>query len=494
MSSKKPEYFGTDGVRGTVGKFPLVPDFVVRLGLSTGIVMKKGRSRITILVGRDTRHSGQMLQSALTAGLLAAGATVIDLGIIPTPGVAFLVNKMGAQAGVVISASHNPVEQNGVKIINAAGSKLSAEDEVEIERLANQAQAENLIGSIVFGRCLDGAGYREIYIKDLLDEHPGLDLSKLTIALDCANGAASSYAPQCFASLGARLVTINAAPTGLNINNQAGSEQVRKHPQELFGLIKRSGASFGIAFDGDADRAVFLDERGELVDGDHTIAILADFLLRQDKLLGNTIVATNMRNQGLVDFVKERGLSFIETKVGDKYVTEKLVDLTKMYPMERKFGLGGEQAGHIILYDAEHNTGDGVRTALWIARAFVENQSVSFSGLANCIRKTPQVIASAHVHNRPPLESISELEQIKRNLPHTLPGLQRIELRYSGTELLFRAMLEGGQANTEQELAEAAWQMCRAVQKAAGHTAQDPASIEMLNVSRGGLLYPTLQE
>ena len=492
--SKKPELFGTDGVRGTVGKFPLVPEFVVKLGTATGAVMSKGQAAPTVLIGRDTRQSGQMLQSALTAGLLASGATVIDLGVMPTPGVAFLVNKLGAQAGVVISASHNPVEQNGIKIINADGSKLPESTEVEIERMAGNTELHATAPVHGYGRCLDGAGFRELYVAGLLAEHPELDLSAVTVVIDCANGAASSYAPECFARLGAKTITINASPTGVNINRFAGSEQVRKYPRDLFTLMQQHSAQFGIAFDGDADRAVFVDDRGELVDGDHILAILATYLQDHGKLLGNTIVATNMRNQGLVEFVQQRKINYIETKVGDKYVTEKLVALAKDDPQGAFIGLGGEQAGHIILYDPTHNTGDGIRTALWMIKAFVALKAESLSALAACVRKAPQVIASAHVTGKPALESIDELEQIKKSLTKELPDMQRMELRYSGTEPVFRAMLEGGFNNTEQELADMAWKMCRAVQKAAGVTARHPDSIEILNVSRGGLMIPHIEE
>ena len=222
-SEKKPSLFGTDGVRGIVGQFPLLPDFVLRLGAATGAVMLRSAVRPTIVVGRDTRQSGQLLQQALTAGLLTAGATIVDVGVIPTPGVAYLVRKLGAQAGIVISASHNPVDQNGIKIFNAASTKLSAEIEAEIEQLALSPHISEQPVSHRFGRCIDGNGMRELYLDDLLSEHPGLRLDGLTLLLDCANGAASWYASECFTRLGAQVVTIHASPTGLNINVKSGS-------------------------------------------------------------------------------------------------------------------------------------------------------------------------------------------------------------------------------------------------------------------------------
>ena len=488
MPHQTPTLFGTDGVRGTVGYFPLVPDFIVKLGLATGFVMKGSRTRPTIVVGRDTRQSGQMLQSALVAGLLSAGATIQDVGVIPTPGVAYLVRKLEAQAGVVISASHNPLEQNGIKIITSDGSKLSEETELEIEKLALDPNFGNKSPSSDFGRCIDGSGMRELYLDGLLVEHPDLYLDKFTLVLDCANGAASWYAPECLARLGAQVITIHASPTGSNINHKSGSEQVRKYPKDLYKLMQQYSANLGLAFDGDADRVVFVDEEGDLVDGDHVLAILADYLAPRGRLLGNTIVSTSMRNQGLVDFINTKNYNFIETKVGDKYVTEQLASLAIQSHLATDIGLGGEQAGHVILYDQEHNTGDGIRTALYVLRAVVEENSGSLSSLSRCIKKAPQVIASAYVSSKPNLKDIYELEQIKLGVANELSDIKRMELRYSGTEPLFRAMLEAGYSHSEQDLANIAWKMCRAVQKAASLDTQDQNSIEILNVSKGGLL------
>lgn len=491
MAASPLELFGTDGVRGVVGKFPLLPEFVLKLGLATGLVMRENERRPTVIIGRDTRQSGQTLQSALTAGMLSAGATIIDVGVIPTPGIAYLVRKLGAQMGVVISASHNPVEQNGIKIINSGGAKLPEKTERQIEALALDPSFLKEAPAGGFGRCIDGSGMKELYLDSLLVEHPDLDLSRYRIVLDCANGAASWYAPECLARLGAQIVTIHASPTGLNINHKSGSEQIRKCPGDLFHLMREYAADFGIAFDGDADRAVFVDDHGNLVDGDHMLAILAEYLQRQGRLLGNTLVTTSMRNQGLVEFVREKKFNFIETKVGDKYVTEELVGLAAQN-QSAGFGLGGEQAGHIILYDQEHNSGDGIRTALYVIRALVEAESDSLSALAGRIKKTPQVIASAFVDSKPDLDGIAELIRIKQDLGNELPDLRRMELRYSGTEPLFRAMLECGYRNSEQDLANAAWKICRAVQQAGGmRVGDDDQTVEILNVGRGGLLTPT---
>jgi phosphoglucosamine mutase len=488
MENSKPKYFGTDGIRGQVGEHPLVPEFVLQLGLATGHVMKGAHSNPTFVVGRDTRQSGEMLQNALVSGLLSAGVTIIDVGVIPTPGVAYLVRKLEAEAGVVISASHNPVGMNGIKIINRDGSKLDVETELAIERIALDEEAQKEVFSDVYGRVIDGSGMREMYIDGLIQEHAGMDLSELTIVLDCANGAASWYGPECLARFGARVITINASPTGRNINNQCGSEQIRQQPSDLHKLIQQYSANLGIAFDGDADRAVFVDEEGLLIDGDHVLAILAEYLNKEDRLFANAVVTTTMRNQGLRDFTEKNGFNFIETPVGDKYITEELVKLSKKTEIGNTIGLGGEQAGHIILFDREHNSGDGLRTALYLLRVLVESGSLSLAALAGRVEKTPQVIASAKVPAKPALDTLETLEKVKQEIEGEMK-IMRMSLRYSGTEPLFRAMLEAGYEHSEQELANAAHKICTTVQLAAGATEPEPDSIEILNVSEGGLLH-----
>jgi phosphoglucosamine mutase len=488
MKKTKPKYFGTDGIRGQVGEYPLVPEFMIHLGLATGHVMKEDESNPTFVIGRDTRQSGQMLQNALIAGLLSAGVTIIDVGVIPTPGVAYLVRRLDAEAGVVISASHNPVGMNGIKIINPDGSKLSEETELKIEEIALDDEARSRVTTEVFGRAIDGSGVREMYIDALIQEHPGLDLSELTIVLDCANGAASWYGPECLARLGAKVITIHASPTGRNINNQCGSEQIRQHPGDIHKLIQQYSAHLGIAFDGDADRAVFVDEKGLLIDGDHVLAILAEYLSEKDRLFANTVVTTTMRNQGLKDFTEKNGFDFIETPVGDKYITEELANLSKKIEIGDTIGLGGEQAGHIILFDREHNSGDGLRTALYLLHVLVDSGSLSLSTLAGRVQKTPQVIASARVSSKPELETLDTLEKVKQEIEAEMK-IMRMNLRYSGTEPVFRAMLEAGYEHTEQELANAPHKICTTVQLAAGEKEPDPDSIEILNVSEGGLLH-----
>lgn len=485
-TKKKRQYFGTDGVRGTVGQFPMVPEFATRLGYAAGKVLSKTDSSPTFVIGRDTRGSGEMLQSALTAGLLASGAIVVDLGVIPTPGVAFSVRRMEAEAGVVISASHNPVLENGIKFFNRSGLKLAEEVELAIESLLDQTmRLEENVG-MNFGRRVDGTDLRESYVDHLVDEHFGFSLEGLKLALDCANGAASWYAPQVFSRLGAEIAVINASPTGKNINAAAGSEHVRREPQDLKAVIDHFNANFGVVFDGDADRVIFMDETGNLVDGDHMLAILGDYFKAQEQLLADTVVSTTMRNGALVNYFAERDIDFIETRVGDKYVMAELQGLRAKARPIGQIGLGGEQSGHIILMDGDHATGDGLRSAVYLIRAFLSSGKRTLAELAESIHKYPQVIASAVVAEKIELDQLNRVQKLRRAIEEDLPGLTRLNLRYSGTEPKVRLMLEADNRHTVEELADKAFTLCEAVQAETG--TPEGRFMEVLNVNRGGLI------
>ncbi len=482
----KRHYFGTDGIRGKVGEFPLVPHFVTHLGFAAGIVLSRTVNQPTFVIGRDTRQSGEMLQSALTTGLLASGATVVDLGVMTTPGVAFMVRKINAEAGVVISASHNPVEENGIKFFNAEALKLSEDVELEIESLLNEPMDQLDSETKDYGRRIDGSDMRELYVNNLVDEHNGFSMDGLRLVLDCANGAASWYAPQVFSRLGADVVVIHASPTGKNINEHAGSEHVRRQPEDLHTLIEKFDANFGIVFDGDADRVIFVDEAGNLVDGDHMLAILADYFVSEGRLLGNTVVSTTMRNGALVKYFADRKIDFTETPVGDKYVMSELIGLKHQTDRPNQIGLGGEQSGHIILMDETHATGDGLRSAIYLIRAFMSSGKSTLAELADSIHKYPQVIASAVVAQKTDLDQLEQVTALREELERTLPGLTRLNLRYSGTEPKVRLMLEADNRHTEDELAQKAFTLCSAVQSATG--TPEGSFLEVLNVTRGGLV------
>ncbi len=480
------KWFGTDGVRGHVGHYPLTPSFVQKLGYFTGQVLGEASARPVIYVGRDTRQSGEMLQHALTSGLLASGFTVMDLGVCPTPGVSRLVKKMGANAGAVISASHNPVSENGIKFFNSSGYKLDEETEMGIEILLGGTADEWELPPLL-GKRVEASGLKEIYLEDLLVEHFDDELQSVTVVMDCANGAACGLAEQAFSRLGARVIAVHSSPTGLNINDRAGSEHVRKNPSEMGELIRLFQADFGVAFDGDADRTVLVDEQGNLIDGDHMLGILAGYLDGQGMLAGRAVVTTHMRNQGLRNYTDSKGLVLHETKVGDKYVVRKLVECAGE-GSQHGYALGGEQSGHVILLDDGHVTGDGIRTALFMARVFNRSGAESMCDMAGWMKKAPQVIASARVRTKPPLDGEPQYERVVQQAKKDLPGLLRIELRYSGTEPLFRAMLEADNRHSEQELADAAWKICDTVQTL---TETLDRSVEILNCTRGGILKPS---
>lgn len=486
------EYFGTDGVRGVVGEWPLVPEFCLYLGQAAGAVLGEETKNPTVVIGRDTRQSGQMLQEALTAGFLASGANVIDLGVIPTPGVAWILRSIGAQAGVVISASHNPPEQNGIKFFGRTGRKLPEDEEQRMEELlqpfinGGNSNHNNhpMSGGSKIGRLQDGKLLVERYIQGLIDEHPGLYLDGMTIVLDCANGAAYQVAPEVFGRLGARTVVIHASPNGWNINASAGSEHVRRQVRDISMLIEYYQADLGLAFDGDADRVILVDEKENLVDGDHMLGILAHYLDQKKKLLSRSVVTTWMRNSGLKNYLEQVDIRMFETPVGDKYVVEKLFELNKAVPDSTAIGLGGEQSGHIVLVDEEHSTGDGVRTALYMIRALRESGTGSLSSFTADLVKLPQIIASADVGHGPRMSkldlSVLEAETLKDH-----PGLMRINLRYSGTEPLFRVMLESDGGLDEKALASIATGLCRQMQLLAKVS---NGAIDILNSTRGGVL------
>jgi len=479
--------FGTDGIRGTVGQWPLVPDFILHLGQAAGNVIRGERREATVVIGRDTRQSGAMLQEALDAGLMSGGVHVIDLGVVPTPGVAWLVRHLDADAGVVISASHNPADQNGIKFFNRDGRKLPDELEAAIESYLPVTKDEPCRSVRVdarIGHVHNGEIFQEMYQRSLLAEHPGLNLDGVKIVMDCANGAASFIAPEVFSRLGAQVVAIHASPNGLNINVDAGSEHVRRSMEEMYLLIQHHQARFGLAFDGDADRVVFVDERGSLIDGDHMLGMLARYFDARGQLLGRSVVTTVMRNSGLKARLEQAGIRMFETPVGDKYVTDQIFALRDAETAPGMIGLGGEQAGHILIVDDGHPTGDGIRTALFVIRVFLESGASSLASFATEVGKTPQIIASAHVGNGSRI-SRKELDELEADLLARSVGIVRANLRYSGTEPLLRVMLESDGKVDEIGLAHIALGICRKAQATSGAAS---GHIDILNVTRGGVI------
>ena len=479
-------YFGTDGIRGTFGEEPMTPEFVYRLGLAAGKALSSDDGKQALFViGRDTRTSGPVLQRALATGLRETGARVLDLGIIPTPGIAYLAHFVGATAGAVISASHNPAAENGIKFLNNEGMKLSREQEEATEEALKQINNDR---SDFDDECLGEASPHlfQTYLQDLCESVSGLEMNNLRILMDCANGAAWKAGPEVFGRLGANLIAIHTENDGRYINVESGSEFMRSKPALVAQKLAEEKADLAIAFDGDTDRVILMDEKGNLIDGDHMLALLAEELHSQHRLLGDALVTTVMANGALRQFAAQKGFSLLQTPVGDKYVTEELIALAEQHDPNGKLGLGGEQSGHIILLDENHRTGDGIRTALFILHMLNETPGQKLSELAKRIEKFNQVVASCNVASKIDLATLPGFQERLERMQEELPGLVQWNSRYSGTEPKYRLMLEADQRSSPGDVARVAWEICDLIQKLTNTPAG--AKIEVLNVSQGGLM------
>jgi phosphoglucosamine mutase len=421
------KYFGTDGVRG-VANAELTPELAFRLGRFGGYVLTKDATRPKILIGRDTRISGHMLEGALVAGLLSIGAEVMRLGVISTPGVSYLTKALGAQAGVMISASHNPVADNGIKFFGPDGFKLSDDQELEIEELLDQSEDSlpRPTGADL-GQVSDyfegGQKYLQ-YLKQTVDE----DFDGLHIALDCAHGATSSLATHLFADLDADISTMGASPDGLNINEGVGST----HPEALAEMVKEKGADVGLAFDGDGDRIIAVDEHGTIVDGDQIMYICGKYLKSEGRLKQSTVVSTVMSNLGFHKGLEEHGIQSIQTAVGDRYVVEEM--------KTNGYNLGGEQSGHIIFLDY-NTTGDGLLTGIQLVN-IMKVTGKSLSELAGEMKKFPQKLVNVRVTDKHHVTDNEKVKNVIGKVEEEMNGNGRILVRPSGTEPLVRVMAE----------------------------------------------------
>ncbi|EPZ39182.1 phosphoglucosamine mutase [Anoxybacillus ayderensis] len=421
------KYFGTDGVRG-IANSELTPELAFKIGRFGGYVLTKDKERPKVLIGRDTRISGHMLEGALVAGLLSIGAEVMRLGVISTPGVAYLTKVLGAQAGVMISASHNPVQDNGIKFFGPDGFKLSDEQEQEIEALLDSEEdtLPRPIGKDL-GQVNDyfegGQKYLQ-YLKQTVDE----DFSGIHVALDCAHGATSSLATHLFADLDADVSTMGASPNGLNINEGVGST----HPEALAAFVKEKGADVGLAFDGDGDRLIAVDENGQIVDGDQIMYICAKYLNEQGRLKHQTVVSTVMSNLGFYKALEAQGIKSVQTAVGDRYVVEEM--------KKNGYNLGGEQSGHIIFLDY-NTTGDGLLTALQLVNIMKVTKK-PLSELAGEMKKYPQKLVNVKVTDKQEAIANEEVQRVIREVEEEMAGNGRILVRPSGTEPLVRVMAE----------------------------------------------------
>lgn len=423
--------FGTDGIRGTVNKSPMTPEMVLKIGMAVAHLLREKHGRNMILIGKDTRLSGYLIESALTSGICSMGMNVTLVGPIPTPGVAFLTRTLRLDAGIVISASHNPFEDNGIKFFSSEGFKLPDELEKEIEELVHD---DGLLrkrpkGSEI-GKAyrLDDATGRYIeYIKSTIAK--GVTFEGMKIVIDSANGAAYKTTPWLFRELGADVISMNDKPDGLNINADCGS----LHLEGVQKAVRLHKADIGIAHDGDADRAIFCDEKGEVVDGDKIMGMWAVEMKRNKMLKKDTVVATVMSNLGLEKYLEANNIKLIRTRVGDRYVVEKMLD--------GGYTLGGEQSGHIVFLN--HNTtGDGPLTALQVLY-LMKKRNASLSKLSQEIKLFPQILKNVEVEYKHDIKAIPEIEEAIRGAEKRLAGKGRVLVRPSGTEPKIRVMLEG---------------------------------------------------
>jgi phosphoglucosamine mutase len=423
--------FGTDGVRGVANVYPMTTEMAMQIGRAAAYIFKNGRRRHRIVIGKDTRLSGYMIENALSAGICSMGVDVLLVGPLPTPGIANITSSMRADAGVVISASHNPFQDNGIKFFSSDGFKLPDEMEIRIEDLIFSKKIDSLrpiateVGKAY--RIEDAIGRFVVFLKSTFPKDQ--DLSGFKIVLDCANGAAYKVAPAVLEELGAEVIAVGVKPNGTNINSGCGS----LHPEVISEAVKEHRADLGIALDGDADRVIFVDEFGNEVDGDHIMAICAIDLLKQNKLRENTVVATVMSNMGLDIALKKAGGKVIKTAVGDRYVVEEM--------RRCGYNLGGEQSGHMIFLD--HNTtGDGTLTALQVL-AVMRRHNKSLAELADVMIPLPQVLVNVRVSEKRDIMNIPEIASLVREIEEKVRDEGRILIRYSGTEPLMRIMIEG---------------------------------------------------
>jgi phosphoglucosamine mutase len=445
--------FGTDGVRGVANEEPMTSEMAMQIGRATAYLFRNKKGRHRIVLGKDTRLSGYMLETALASGICSMGGDVLLVGPLPTPGIAFVTVDMRADAGVVISASHNPFHDNGIKIFSGNGFKLPDKMEHRIEELifSGQMDRSRPTGTAV-GKAFridDATGRYTVFLKHTFPEH--LTLDGLKIVVDCAHGAAYRVAPTVLEELGAEVYSVGVEPDGENINLQCGP----LHPELISRLVAEQGADLGLTVDGDADRVVFVDHRGGVIDGDHIMAICALDMMGEGTLNKKTLVATVMSNMGLEMVLTEAGGAMIRAPVGDRYVVEEM--------LKGGYNLGGEQSGHIVFLD--HNTtGDGMITALQVL-AIMQKKGVPLAELAEVMVTLPQTQRNIQVKGKKDFSSVPQIQRMIQECQRELGKRGRILIRYSGTEPVLRIMIEGENEQTITKMADA---MAETVHKALG--------------------------
>jgi phosphoglucosamine mutase len=426
------QLFGTDGIRGFANEYPMTSELAMKLGKAVASIFKKQKNgRSKIVIGKDTRISGDMLEHAIASGICAMGVDAYLTGILPTPGVAYITASTGANAGIVISASHNPFYDNGIKIFKDDGFKLSDEEEAEIERLVLNENLDLPTRAVQdTGRVYPMADSKKSYTNFLKDTVPVKNFFKgLKIVTDCSNGATFDVAPELLTMLGAYVDALFVRPDGKNINENCGSQ----NPEALRKNVVNKGADIGLAFDGDGDRLVAVDETGGIASGDQIIAICARYMKQTGTLKKNCVVSTIMSNLGLRLSLKEMGITHIESKVGDRHVVEKMISSGAV--------LGGEDSGHMIFLD-HHTTGDGILTALRLLE-IMKTESKPLSELRKIMTVLPQVLINVKVSHKPDMETVPEIKDAISSVERRLVNEGRVLVRYSGTEPICRVMVEG---------------------------------------------------
>lgn len=433
--------FGTDGVRGVANEYPITSEIALKLGRAIAHITNRGQHRHRIVIGKDTRISGYMLEYAIASGVCSLGVDVTLMGPVPTPAIAFLTRTMRADAGIMISASHNEFQDNGIKFFGADGFKLADEIEAEIESLLHSGAIDAIrptateVGKTV--KMEDSRGRYVQMVKMTFDPH--VSLVGLRLVVDCANGAAYRVAPQVFEELGAEVIRVGVSPDGKNINQDCGAV----HPGRLQELVRERHADAGIALDGDADRVIVVDEKGEVVDGDAVMAICARDLINKDQLPKNTVVSTVMSNIGLERSLAQVGGKLIRTQVGDRYVVETM--------RRHGYSFGGEQSGHLVFLD-HTSTGDGCIAGLKTLEVMVRSGK-KMSELAKVFERVPQVLVNVKVRRKPPMDTLDATQSTIRRIEGELGNEGRVLVRYSGTENKARVMVEGPKADQTEAFA-----------------------------------------
>jgi phosphoglucosamine mutase len=431
------KFFGTDGMRAVAGEYPLDKKTILTLAKALVELLEQEGLEPRVLIGRDTRESGPWIEETLFQGIRAGEGEAVFAGVIPTSAVSFLTKKHRFSAGIVISASHNPYRDNGIKIFSPQGLKISDEWEAKLEKAMASGKDNPKINRLTISPEPGLSKDYEDFLKGQLEGLPRL--KNLNLVVDCSNGASSAIAPEVFRELGFKVMAIHNRPDGKNINRRCGS----LHPEELVRKVLAAGADLGVAYDGDADRAIWVDENGRILNGDHTLFVEARHMKEKRRLKSTKIVATTMSNMGLEQALEKMGLELVRTKVGDKYVLEKM--------MESGSNLGGEQSGHTIFLD-DCPTGDGILTSLRMLEVML-SQRASLSELTSELKEFPQVLLNVRVREKPDFSRFPEIIQVMDDVKKELAGRGRLDVRYSGTEPLARVMVEAREKAMVQALA-----------------------------------------